>query len=90
MAKHSLGSKILCKNCLQQTDRYIVSCWPLKSCVHITRVGSEQLPAANEIAAKILCLPIYPDLTNNEQSKVIELINQYSLKFPSPNVSNIG
>ena len=32
------------------------------------------LPVANEIAKKILCLPLYPELTQDEQERVIELV----------------
>ncbi|HBE9153917.1 TPA: DegT/DnrJ/EryC1/StrS family aminotransferase [Serratia fonticola] len=36
--------------------------------------SKENLPVANEIARKVLCLPIYPNLTIEEQEKVISLI----------------
>jgi dTDP-4-amino-4,6-dideoxygalactose transaminase len=56
---------------------------------HFASALVEHLPVANQIAAKILCLPIFPDLTEDEQSKIIKLINQYSLKFRTSDVSNI-
>jgi dTDP-4-amino-4,6-dideoxygalactose transaminase len=34
----------------------------------------QNLPTATEASNKILCLPIYPDLTNIEQQKIINLI----------------
>ena len=34
------------------------------------------LPVATSAASKILCLPIYPDLTENEQQRVIEIIKE--------------
>jgi dTDP-4-amino-4,6-dideoxygalactose transaminase len=35
---------------------------------------AENLPVAREIASRILCLPIYPDLAQDEQDRVIALI----------------
>lgn len=37
------------------------------------------LPVATRAADRILCLPIYPDLTDDEQNRVIDLIVQASL-----------
>ena len=34
----------------------------------------DNLPVATAAASKVLCLPIYPDLTHNEQLRVIDLI----------------
>ena len=34
----------------------------------------ENLPIATESAAKILCLPIYPDLEEEDQFRIIEII----------------
>jgi len=34
----------------------------------------ENLPVANEISRKVLCLPIYPNLTDADQERVISLI----------------
>lgn len=36
--------------------------------------STENLPVANGIARKVLCLPIYPNLTDKEQEKIISLI----------------
>ncbi len=36
----------------------------------------DNLPVANDIARKILCLPIYPDLDNSDQQYIIELIRE--------------
>jgi len=36
--------------------------------------SAENLPVANEISNKILCLPIYPDLREEEQAKIIHLL----------------
>lgn len=36
----------------------------------------DNLPIASDVANKILCLPIYPDLTEDEQRWVIELIRK--------------
>jgi dTDP-4-amino-4,6-dideoxygalactose transaminase len=35
---------------------------------------ASNLPVANEVARKVLCLPIYPELTDSDQSRVIESI----------------
>ncbi|MEY8709621.1 aminotransferase [Mangrovibacter phragmitis] len=35
-----------------------------------------KLPIANEVAKKILCLPIYPDLTEEDQMKIINFIKE--------------
>jgi dTDP-4-amino-4,6-dideoxygalactose transaminase len=34
------------------------------------------LPQAKQIASKVLCLPIYPDLPLDVQTKVIELLRR--------------
>lgn len=34
----------------------------------------ENLPIASDIANRILCLPIYPDLTDEEQDRIIEVL----------------
>lgn len=36
--------------------------------------GAENLPVATDAAQRVLCLPIYPDLTEAEQSRVIDAI----------------
>lgn len=36
--------------------------------------GKDNLPVATDAALKVLCLPIYPDLTRDEQYRVIELV----------------
>ncbi|WP_099064129.1 DegT/DnrJ/EryC1/StrS aminotransferase family protein [Serratia sp. BW106] len=36
--------------------------------------SKENLPVANDIAQKVLCLPIYPNLSNEEQERIISLI----------------
>ncbi|MNO96321.1 dTDP-4-amino-4,6-dideoxy-D-glucose transaminase [compost metagenome] len=35
------------------------------------------LPVANEIAEKVLCLPIYPALDNNELTRIINALKEY-------------
>jgi dTDP-4-amino-4,6-dideoxygalactose transaminase len=34
----------------------------------------ENLPVAEKLAKQVLCLPIYPDLTEESQNKVIQII----------------
>ncbi|WP_421220755.1 DegT/DnrJ/EryC1/StrS family aminotransferase [Aeromonas jandaei] len=35
---------------------------------------AENLPQANSVADRILCLPIYPDLEQIEQERIIDII----------------
>jgi len=34
----------------------------------------ENLPVAKSASNRVLCLPIYPALTNSEQDKIVDLI----------------
>jgi dTDP-4-amino-4,6-dideoxygalactose transaminase len=34
------------------------------------------LPVAKDVSARVLCLPIYPDLLRSDQERVIELIQE--------------
>ncbi len=43
---------------------------------NLPTASPEALPVANTIAEKILCLPIFPDLTDEEQSKIIMVIHR--------------
>jgi dTDP-4-amino-4,6-dideoxygalactose transaminase len=36
----------------------------------------DKLPAAQRISQQILCLPIYPDLSNSDQERIIDLIKE--------------
>ena len=36
----------------------------------------ENLPVATEVAAKVLCLPIYPALKVEDQQRIIEIIQE--------------
>jgi dTDP-4-amino-4,6-dideoxygalactose transaminase len=36
----------------------------------------ENLPVAEKIAAKVICLPIYPDLDSNHVTKIIKQIRK--------------
>ncbi|MCD4832930.1 MAG: DegT/DnrJ/EryC1/StrS family aminotransferase [Bacteroidales bacterium] len=40
---------------------------------------AENLPTAEQITKRVICLPIYPDLDNNNQSQIINLIKQFAL-----------
>lgn len=37
---------------------------------------AENLPVASKVATQILCLPIYPDLSENDQGHIIDLIRE--------------
>ena len=39
------------------------------------------LPIANEIANKILCLPLYPDLTKDEQKRIVDMVLEEPLEL---------
>jgi dTDP-4-amino-4,6-dideoxygalactose transaminase len=41
---------------------------------HLASAKVENLPTADTVAKKILCLPIYPDLAPEEQQRVIDII----------------
>jgi dTDP-4-amino-4,6-dideoxygalactose transaminase len=43
---------------------------------HLPSAAPENLPIASDIAEKILCLPIYPDLTLEDQARVVNIIRQ--------------
>lgn len=40
--------------------------------------AEKSLPIANEVSNQILCLPIYEDLKQEEQNRIIKLINEFS------------
>ncbi|MHB0866208.1 MAG: DegT/DnrJ/EryC1/StrS family aminotransferase [Thermoleophilia bacterium] len=40
----------------------------------MTSAAASNLPNAKEVAAQILCLPIYPDLAEDDQQRVIQII----------------
>jgi len=40
----------------------------------LSSASSANLPIANEVASRILCLPIYPDLSLSDQEKIINLL----------------
>lgn len=45
---------------------------------HLPSAAPDKLPVANDLAEKILCLPIYPDLTEADQLRVIEIIRRHA------------
>lgn len=47
---------------------------------HLPSAEPENLPVANDISQKILCLPIYPDLAMADQDRVVAIIRQYAGK----------
>ena len=44
--------------------------------------GRDRLPVAAQAAEQVLCLPIYPALTEDDQARVIEAINGAAGKSP--------
>ncbi|MGP3593016.1 DegT/DnrJ/EryC1/StrS family aminotransferase [Vagococcus sp. WN89Y] len=51
---------------------------------HLPSARPEHLPVANQLAERILCLPIYPDLGEEEQMRIIDVIRRYAAKTDSP------
>lgn len=47
---------------------------------NLATASVDHLPVANAIAEQILCLPIYPDLTEADQLRVIEIIRRHAQK----------
>lgn len=45
---------------------------------HLPSAHSNNLPIAEAIAQKILCLPIFPDLSAEDLARVVDIIRQYS------------
>ncbi len=40
----------------------------------IPSAAVSNLPIANEVAGKVLCLPLYPDLTTEDQDRIIDIV----------------
>ena len=56
---------------------------------HLPSASSEKLPVAESISQKILCLPIFPDLTNEDQDRIVALIRHYGLRPASQSLSSL-
>ncbi|MCY1698524.1 DegT/DnrJ/EryC1/StrS family aminotransferase [Enterobacter sp. RHB15-C17] len=54
---------------------------------HLPSAGPDELPVANQIAEKILCLPIFPDLTDEEQGRIIAALQRISRSKCSDDVN---
>lgn len=50
----------------------LISNFPMYRALPSAAAGN--LPVANRIAERVICLPIYPDLTESEQARIIEVI----------------
>jgi dTDP-4-amino-4,6-dideoxygalactose transaminase len=50
----------------------LISSFPMYSKINSAAV--ENLPVANSVANKILCLPIFPDLSPEQQQRIIDLV----------------
>ncbi|MFK3712182.1 DegT/DnrJ/EryC1/StrS family aminotransferase [Leclercia adecarboxylata] len=46
---------------------------------NLPSASTDALPVANTIADKIICLPIFPDLTEEDQGKIIEVLQRLSM-----------
>ena len=46
---------------------------------HLPSAQPERLPQAQAVAQKILCLPIFPDLGEEDLDRVVSIIRQYSV-----------
>ncbi|MGY5956563.1 dTDP-4-amino-4,6-dideoxygalactose transaminase [Kosakonia sp. BK9b] len=54
---------------------------------HLATASVDHLPVANAIAEQILCLPIYPDLKEADQLRVIDIIRSHAQKTKKPGKS---
>jgi dTDP-4-amino-4,6-dideoxygalactose transaminase len=43
---------------------------------NLPSVSQENLPVANRVAKKVLCLPIYPTLSEDDQAHVISIVTE--------------
>ena len=50
----------------------------LKMYSHLNSSKRSNLPEANRIAKQVLCLPIYPDLSKEDQYRILDLIKEFS------------
>jgi dTDP-4-amino-4,6-dideoxygalactose transaminase len=48
------------------------------------------LPVANKIAAKVLCLPIYPGLSSDDQQHVVDVIRRAARAASNQDVETSG
>lgn len=53
----------------------LISTFPMYRSLDSAR--KDNLPIANEVADKVICLPIYPDLSNDEILYIVQLIKEY-------------
>ena len=44
---------------------------------HYPSARTGNLPVARDIASRILCLPLFPDLTTEEQQRIVDIINEH-------------
>ncbi len=51
---------------------------------HLPSAQPGKMPVAEDIAQRILCLPIYPDLTEEDQDRVIAVIRQHAMPAVIP------
>ena len=51
---------------------------------HLPSAQPGKMPVAEDIAQRILCLPIYPDLTDEDQDRVMAVIRQYAMPAVVP------
>ena len=56
----------------------LISTFPMYR--HLDSAAPEELVVASSIAQKILCLPIFPDLTEAEQDKIIAAVRRLSVQ----------
>lgn len=45
---------------------------------HLPSASPENLPVAGDISSKVLCLPIFPDLTDEDLARVVAVIREHS------------
>lgn len=51
---------------------------------HLPSARPENLPVADEIAAKVLCLPIFPDLSEDDLLRVVAVVRELGMPLTQP------
>lgn len=76
ISRDSLYNKLKSDNILSRRYFYpLISEFPMYR--GILSANRDNLPSATDVADRVLCLPIYPDLSNADQRRIIELIRSY-------------
>lgn len=73
LGRDGLYQRLLARNIVARRYFYpLISSFPMYR--GLLSAGESNLPVAHRIASQVLCLPIYPDLSEAEQMRVIEVL----------------